>query len=1099
MNNLVHLHNHTTRGSVLDGFSTPSEMMRRAVDLKQSAIALTDHGTMASAVEFKQAAEAHNIKPIIGQEFYIIPFGKGIDYRPTNKAEGPRYHHQLVIAGNQVGYQNILKLTELASGSGFFYKPRITYDQLAQHKDGLIVTSGCMASEIPSLANVGKFEDINTNKIHQITEWFVDVFGIDHFYIELQEHGIKELTGINAHLLQLMHAYNIKPLITNDTHYSAPEDFIPHTDLLCVQLGQTRQYKGDFIQDTFYSHPDYYIAGRESMEDKFKGYDVDIVRAGLDNTLFIAEMIEPISLGYENQVYKFPELPEYIKPSYHDSLRTIVEQLFPLRYSQYNAAARERIEYELSVIARMGFSSYFLCLYDLTVHLNDESIPFNTRGSAAGSVICYILGVTSIDPLAYNLLFERFLNPDRISAPDVDVDVPGPYRKQIVKYLQEKYGIDQVAQVASFNEIKAKSAIRDAGRVLDIDLNIVDMVAKAIPEVQSGKVSIDDMLNPDSDHYDPGLDQAYDNTIMIKSLIDAARGLEGRIRSTGIHAGAVIISDKSPLSDYVPLVRPGSGSKAITPYLVGLDYETAESLGLMKLDLLGVETLAIIADCLQGVAGRLKRKLTFEQIPIDDPKAFELINSGNLAEIFQLSGHTARQVTRMIKPKTVQDIMAINALARPGPLQYAPLYADRLAGLASVVYDHPDLEPILRDSQGIMIYQEQVMKVAQAIAGFTPGEADALRKATSKKKGFEKIGVSFIEGAVAKGYSEDFVIKLWADILQFSSYGFNQSHAASYSVLAAKLAYLKAYYPLDFYAAALTHRQGKDDKFQAILTEMRALGYKLLPPDIRRSRAKIFTVDEDRSGIRFALGAIKGVGKAAMIFDRDIVGDTISELCAQVKLSKLTKATLRPLILCGAFDTYNLDRNFLLNHMTELTNGLPPMVQASLRFGDSDNGSGNGSGNDEKETPHYTAKEFLAAERELTGFYLSGHPLQKIWGMMENPPPRYDDAEQWESKAGQMIFAPGIVHQFRTHITKRNEVMAFMKLEDIHGALMSVVIWPATLSKISKSNHISIGDLVKVLGRVNVQEPRNEDERIKMEKYGAVSIEAINIIHDEVS
>lgn len=1062
------LHSHSYY-STLDGFGSPERMVKRAVSLGQPAIALTEHGNMSSAIDLKRACESHGIKYVPGIELYIAPWGRDVHWRRDDNKRTGTGQHLTVWAYNQQGYQNMLKLTQLANQVGFFHVPRIDYSMLERYSDGLIVTSGCMASAICSALNPEtgvKASDYRL--VNNVFGFMMDVFGLDRYFIEIQGHDIPALRDINLELFRVNKHYGYDYVVTNDSHYAYPEDNVGQVDVMCVSQKCSRLSPNEFIYNTFVNKA-YYMPDISDLLQRNYGFDVPY--SAFTNTIRIADMVEAVHLGYEPEVkqYRFPVMPEY-SHDYDGVLSEIafdgLEGKYPVS-NKYTFKAGDRLTYELGVIKSLGFASYFLCVYDIKRYCDERRIPMTVRGSAGGSIVLYCLGVTDFCPLEYDLLFERFLNFDRVSAPDADLDIDPSRRAEVIKYLVQKYGDDYVAQVVNFNFIKGRGAIRDATRLNEAPYDMGDAMIARMNE--SVKASVKGTVSEESEYYVSD----FVKSPLEGEILETALRIEGQIRSVGIHAGAVMLSDRPLVMDY-PLMRPKGTSRAVTESLVAFNYEIAESIGGIKLDILGVSALGILYQTIKLINNRHGKNYTFETLPVDDPDSFELINSGHLSEIFQLTGYTARAVTAQIQPKNVRDVMAINAIARPGPLQYAQQFADRLHGREKVTYAHPDLCQVLAETQGIIVYQEQIMRISQLIAGFTGNEADTLRKAVSKKKGFDKIRDKFITGGISNGYDSEFIENLWDDILHFAGYGFNASHACAYSRIAVKLAYVKAHYPIEFYASALTGRANDDVKLDELLIEMSHFGIKLLPPRLGKSLAKVFAIDDDSGGVRYPYGSVKNVGKAGNYLEHirlDVIHNITDEQLAL--FAKAGKKPLESLAIVGAFDHLFPTRNDAVMAIDYLSKGLPPIRQAAFL----------------PEQDRYTQAEFYALERALTGLYLTGHPLDQYDLTNQIPFDRHEVYETLHDEIGMFI---GVVNKIHLHRDRKNNIMAFVDIEDQYYNTITVVIFASLYEEVE--DDICLGCVCKVLGKINVRYGRDDEEEAKLKKYGRVSIVAANII-----
>ncbi|MCX8061762.1 MAG: DNA polymerase III subunit alpha, partial [Anaerolineales bacterium] len=764
----VHLHVHSEY-SLLDGFSNLKQLVKRVKEMGMPAVALTDHGTMFGVVEFYNQAVAAGVKPIIGVEAYLAALTmKERDPQLDKKAT-----HILLLAENQTGYQNLLKLVSAAQCEGFYYYPRIDHELLAQHSEGLICTSGCMSAEVPRLIVEGQIEEAQRR-----LDWYYEVFGPDRFFLELQQHDINEIETINRNLLTLGRRYQAQFVATNDVHYIEKEDWRLQDILLAIQTGSVLSDPNRIRM----TDPSYYLRSSEEMSTLFAE-----VPQALHNTLLIAERcnVDLSFKGYHLPIFEVPE--GYTPQSY---LRELCEDGLKKRYSRRadDPVIRQRLEYELGVIHQMGFDTYFLIVWDLCRYARQRGIWYNARGSAAGSIVAYCLEITLVDPLEHGLIFERFLNPSRISMPDIDLDFRDDRRVEMMEYATRKYGEDKVAQIITFGTLGARAAIRDVGRVMDIPLNEVDRVAKLIPNIPGKPVTIQQALEEV-----PELKQIYDSTPYLKELIDTASQMEGVVRNAGTHAAGVVIADR-PIVDYIPIHRPTGTTSEETPVKIVTQFEMSvlESLGLLKVDFLGLATLTIMARACELIRQRHGIDLNLYNIPVDDPETYELLGRGETAGIFQVEGSGMRRYLMQMKPKSLSHVIAMVALFRPGPMDFIPSYIRRMHGEEKVEYRHPALEPIFRETYGFPVYQEQLMFAVMQLAGYTAAEADDLRKAVSKKLKDKllKHREKFICGAKKNGIPEETAGAIFDDWEEFARYGFNKAHAADYGVIAVQTAYL---------------------------------------------------------------------------------------------------------------------------------------------------------------------------------------------------------------------------------------------------------------------------------------------------------------------
>src|SRR5512135_871061 len=803
----AHLHVHTEY-SLLDGFSNIKKLVKRVKEMEMGAVAITDHGTMFGVMDFYKAAKDAGVKPIIGLEAYMAP--RGMQDRDS-KLDRAAYH-LLLLAENETGYRNLLKIASAAQLEGFYYYPRIDHDFLAAHSEGLICTSGCMSAEIPRALLESRPEEAVRRM-----NWYYDVFGPDRFFVELQQHDIKEITDLNRRLVEMGARHSARYVATNDVHYINPEDARLQDILLAIQT-QTVLSDPSRMRMTDDS---YYLRSPAEMSRLFAE-----VPESLSNTLLIAERCN-VDLSFKG--YHLPEFPVPEGFTAKTYLRKLCEDGAHQRYGNRATSAdvRQRLDYELGVVNKMGFEAYFLIVSDLCKHAREAGIWYNARGSAAGSIVAYALEITLVDPLQHDLLFERFLNPGRISMPDIDLDFQDDLRSQMLEYCTRKYGDDKVAQIITFGTMGTKAALRDVGRFKDI----------------------------------------YDSQPHLHELIDIASRMEGTVRNAGTHAAGVVISDR-PILEYLPLHRPTSSAeetpiKTVTQFEMGI----LDSLGMLKVDFLGLITLTVMARACQMIEQRHGGRLHLNNIPLDDPKAFELLGNGQTAGIFQVEGGGMTRYLVQMKPQKLDHIIAMVALYRPGPMAFIPDYIARMHGEAPVEYRHPSMAPIFDSTYGIPVYQEQLMRAAVELAGYSPSESDELRKAISKKKKeeIEKHRKKFVGGAAKNGLPRETAEAIYSDWEEFARYGFNKSHAADYGVLAVETAYLKANYPAEYMAALLSAWSGSTEKVALYVAEARAMGVPVLPLDINRSGWDFQIEDVDgKPNVRFGLGAIKNLGQAAV-------------------------------------------------------------------------------------------------------------------------------------------------------------------------------------------------------------------------------------------
>ncbi len=1050
MADFVHLHVHSEY-SLLDGLSSCGELAERAAELGMPALALTDHGAMYGAIRFYKACKAAGIKPIIGMEAYVAPRGR--QDRDPQRDRSP--YHLVLLAQDGVGYQNLIQLATIAQLEGFYYKPRIDRQVLEEHHEGLIVLSGCGSSELARCLKKGQRE-----RAREVIAWYKQVFG-DRYYLELQDHGIPELAQVNEHLVQLSRELWVPLVATNDVHYARRDEASIHDVLLCIQTGKT-------ITETDRMQMDgesFYLKSAKEMEALF----ADVPDA-LSNTLEIAERcsVELTFGDYHLPVFGVPE--GYDAQSY---LRHLCEEGLRERYSEITPAIRERLDYELDVIHGMGFDTYFLIVWDLCRFCREEDIWWNVRGSGASSIVAYSLFVTNLEPLDQNLIFERFLNEGRVTMPDIDLDYPDDQREHLIRYTIDKYGQDQVAQIITFGTMGAKAAIRDAGRALDYPLSEVDRVARLVPGGPG--VKLDEALRSV-----PDLRAQYKEQEHIRRLIDTARGVEGNIRHASTHAAGVIVSDL-PLVNYTPLRRPTSGSsdeqiRAVTQYTMS----EAEELGLLKIDFLGLATLTAMRVACEIVKERHGVDLNLLTIPRDDPIVYDLLSQGNVMGVFQVESQGMRRTLMKMQPHKFEHVMAAISLYRPGPMEYIDDYIDRLHGKKAAEYRHASLEPILEETFGIIVYQEQIIRILTDIAGYTAGEADLVRRAVGKKKkkALLKHRTTFVEGTVARsGLRRETAEAIFDDIEYFARYGFNKSHAADYAVLTCQTAYLKAQYPTEYMTALLTVERSNTDKVSRFIDECRRMGIEVLPPDVNVSGLG-FTIEEKRDepvAIRFGLGAIKNVGEGpveAIVRAREQEGPfrDLDDFCRRVDLRDVNRRALESLIQVGALEPFGKRAQLL--PIADRIIGLSASIHRAQDAGQLSMFSDTtGVHLAAEETilpavdavPDIPQKEVLSWERELVGIYISEHPLTQVLA-------RLDDvlsgslATLDEERSGEQVTVAGMVQRVHRHTTKKGNEMAFVTLEDVQGSC-NVVIFPNIWKKTKHLWHAE--RIVVVNGKVD--------------------------------
>jgi DNA polymerase-3 subunit alpha len=1043
----AHLHVHTEY-SLLDGFSNIKKLMKRVKELDMPAVAITDHGTMFGVIDFYNAATEAGVKPIIGMEAYMAARGM----RDRDSKLDRSSYHLLLLAENETGYKNLLKIASAAQLEGFYYYPRIDHDFLAAHSEGLICTSGCMSAEIPRA-----LLDDNPEEAVRRMNWYYDVFGPERFFVELQHHNIKEITELNRRLVELGARYSAKYVATNDVHYINQGDSKLQDILLAIQTNSLLTDKDRMSM----KDDSYYLRTTQEMQRLFAE-----VPESLSNTLLIAERCN-VDLSFKG--YHLPEfeVPESFTAETY--LRYLCEQGAGRRYGEQASSqkVRERLDYELGIIHTMGFDAYFLIVWDLCRHARENGIWYNARGSAAGSIVAYTLDITLVDPLEHDLIFERFLNPGRISMPDIDLDFRDDRRAEMMEYCAHKYGDDKVASIITFGTMGAKAAIRDVGRVMDIPLPQVDRIAKMVPFVSGRTVSIERDAMEIAE-----FKQAYNSDPQIKQLIDTAIGMEGTVRNAGTHAAGVVIGDK-PLIEYLPLHRPTSGSeetpiKSVTQFEMGI----LDSLGMLKVDFLGLATLSTMARACDLIKERHGIEFNLDNIPLDDPKAFELLGNGQTAGVFQVEGGGMTRWLVQMKPENLDNVIAMVALYRPGPMQFIPDYIARMHGEAEVEYRHEALRPIFEDTYGIPVYQEQLMNAAVQLAGYTQSEADDLRKAISKKiaEKVKKHRNKFIKGASENGIPKETAELIFTDWEEFARYGFNKSHAADYGVIAVQTAYLKAHYPAEYMTALLTVTRNDTAKVALYVADARSMGIPVLQPDINSS-AWDFTIENGgnkETSIRFGFSAVKNVGEAPINLILEARKDgpfkDLNDFARRVDLRAVGKRALECLVKVGALDAFGNRAALLasLDRVVAVSNSHFQAVKAGQMslFGAA-------TGVTESivlpEVNDVDKREMLNWERELIGLYISDHPLSAYQKQLSQIV-SYFSGQLPEAAHEEKVRVAGLITSIRPYQTKAGKPMGFVTLEDIQGVI-DLVLFPRTWKQYAEM--LVVGQIIIVEGKVD--------------------------------
>ncbi len=1058
MADYVHLHCHSEY-SLLDGAARINNLVNRAVELNMPAVAITDHGTMFGLVDFYRAAKEAGVKPILGCEVYVAPRSR---FQKEPRLDDNQYH-LVLLAENEIGYRNLVRLVSAGYLEGFYYKPRVDRELLQQHSEGLIALSACLAGEIPSLILNGQLEEAKDRACY-----YRDVFGADNFFLELHDHNIPEQKKVNQVLKQISREEGIALVASNDVHYLSRRDAGVHDVLLCIQTGKAV----DETERMSFETEEFYFKTGEEMAAQF----ADVPEA-ITNSLRIAERCS-VEKDFTQR-----HLPEYNVPDGTDA-DTYLEQVcykgLRNRYKDITPEIEERLQYELQVIRQMQYSDYFLIVWDFMEYARKEDVLVGPgRGSAAGSLVAYCLGITNIEPLQHGLLFERFLNPERISMPDIDIDFCDDKRDQVLKYVFEKYGHDRVAQIITFGTMAARAAVRDVGRALAIPYAEVDKIAKLIP--MEVKMTISRALEQSRE-----LQALYREDEQCRRLLDISVAVEGMPRHASTHAAGVVIA-KEPLVNYVPLYKMAD-SAVVTQFPMG----TLEDLGLLKMDFLGLKTLTIIGETLDNIARRHGKKIVIEDITLEDSATYELMSRGETTGIFQLESTGMRSALRDLMPNKFEDIIAVVALYRPGPMEQIPTFVNSKHGRETIKYAHPDLEPILNETYGVIVYQEQIMEIAARIAGFSLGQADLLRRAIGKKNKeiLDEQQEKFITGCMEKGYTRELGIKIYDLILKFASYGFNKSHAAAYAMIAYQTAYLKANYPVEFMAALMTVYYSNSDKVALYIADCRRMGIEVLPPDINESETNFTVVGDNR--IRFGLAAVKNVGLGAIESitraRRDKPFTTLRDFSSRVDLRLCNRKALESLIKCGAFDSLGGHRAQYLAALEDV------LAQGQSAQRERENGQismfslMDSSVREEMLTDNlseiepFSDKERLSLEKEMLGLYISGHPLEPYRPVIDQMKNLTRCAELKEAGDNHHVRVGGIIVAVRRFYTKKNKEMAFVKLEDLTGNV-ELVVFPDLFEK--QGTLLEEDNLVVVEGRTDFKE--DEDVKIIVEKIAPLS------------
>ena len=1061
MSNFVHLHVHSEY-SLLDGMSRIKDLPKRAKELGMDAIALTDHGVMYGAVEFYKECKKNDVKPIIGCEVYVARRTR-FDKEASIDAG---YNHLILLVKNKKGYQNLIKLVSLSFVEGFYYKPRIDKEILEKYSEGLVCLSACLAGELPQAIIQNDME-----KAEKIALWYKNLFK-DDYYIEIQNNGLREQVMVNQKLIELARKLNIPLVGTNDAHYLKKEDAYNHEVLLCIQTGKKMSDEDRMRFET----DEFYIKSKEEMSEYFEN-----IPEAVSNTVKIAEKC---NYDFEFGVTKLPnyDVPEEFD-THLDYFVKLCNDGFKNRYGESpSKELRDRLEYEISIINKMGYVDYFLIVWDFINYAKSVGIPVGPgRGSGAGSMAAYCIGITDIDPIKYNLIFERFLNPERISMPDFDVDFCYERRQEVIDYVGRKYGIDHVSQIITFGTMAARMVIRDVGRVLDFPYSETDKLAKMIPmEVH---ITIQKALEQNRE-----FKEWYDSDPNVKQLIDIAIALEGLPRQASTHACGVVIT-KDPVDTYVPLyLNDGNVSTQYTMTLL-------EELGLLKMDFLGLRTLTVISDCIKLVKQTRGIDVEFDK-DMNDQNVYKQWAEGNTCGIFQFESAGMTNFMKELKPDCLEDIIAGVSLYRPGPMDQIPRYIKGKRHPGHNEYTHPALEPILNVTYGCMVYQEQVMQIVRDLAGYSLGRADLVRRAMGKKKldvmakereyfihgQVDENGNIVVPGCIRNGIDEASANKIFDEMAEFAKYAFNKSHAAAYSVVSYRTAYLKYYYPAEFMAATLNSFLGNLDKVPVYIDECRRLNIDILKPNINKSFTK-FTVQDGK--IRFGMGSIKNVGVAAVnniVSERDKNGDfkSFTDFCERIKDENVNKKCIESLIKAGCFDDMGQTRNTLLASFEGILDTINNQNRNSLANQVTMFDIVSNDATDEIKYNYIVLdeldkKELLSQEKEMLGIYISGHPLDSIReSIIKNTNINSldlkkigDNEEESNFKDGQFVKYAGTITSVKKKYTKKNTIMAFVTVEDLYGSA-EIIIFDSVYNRVS--NILIEDNIILVEGRLSIKE-----------------------------
>ncbi|RHU80872.1 DNA polymerase III subunit alpha [Clostridiaceae bacterium OM08-6BH] len=1058
--NFVHLHVHTEY-SLLDGSNKIKEYVARVKELGMNSAAITDHGVMYGVIDFYREARAQGIKPILGCEVYVAP-GSRFDKEAAGGED--RYYHLVLLAENNQGYQNLMKIVSTGFVEGFYYKPRVDKEVLRKYHEGIICTSACLAGEVQKYIQRGMYEEACRS-----AKEYEEIFGKGNFFLELQDHGLPEQKQVNQALLRMSRELGIELVATNDIHYTYAEDVKPHDILLCLQTGK-RLSDEDRMR---YEGGQYYVKSPEEMARLFP-----YALQALENTQKIADRC---NVEIEFGVTK---LPKYDVPEGYTSweyLNKMCWDGFAERYPDDDGHLKDQLTYELSIIQKMGYVDYFLIVWDFIKYARDHGIAVGPgRGSAAGSLVSYTLGITNIDPAKYQLLFERFLNPERVSMPDIDVDFCFERRQEVIDYVVRKYGKDRVAQIVTFGTLAARGVLRDVGRVMDLPYAFVDSIAKMVP--QELNITLDKALQ-----MNPEFRNLYETNEQVKELVDMSKRLEGLPRHTSMHAAGVVISQKA-VDEYVPLSRASDGS-VTTQFAM----TTLEELGLLKMDFLGLRTLTVIQNAVQMAETSNGVKIDIDHIDYDDKAVLDSLGTGKTDGVFQLESTGMKNFMKELKPQSLEDIIAGISLYRPGPMDFIPQYIRGKNNPDSITYDCPELESILEPTYGCIVYQEQVMQIVQKLAGYTLGRADLVRRAMSKKKAavMQQERQNFVygneaehvPGCISNGIPEKVANKIYDDMIDFAKYAFNKSHAAAYAVVAYQTAWLKYYYPVEFMAALMTSVIDNSTKVSEYILVCRQMGIQILAPDINES-VGVFSVSD--GAIRYGLNAIKSVGKPVieeLIREREAGGPfkDLADFIDRTSGKEVNKRTVENFIKAGAFDSFGANRRQMMMIYGQMMDDAAQKKKKDFAgqmslfdfAAEEDKASFKVKIPDVSE---YSKEDLLAFEKEVLGFYISGHPLEEYEEQWKNGISHVttdflpvEEGELPKVHDGERAIVGGMITAKTMKATKTNKMMAFLNVEDLVGNV-EVIVFPRDYEK--NAALLNVDSKVFVSGRISAEEDK---------------------------